>query len=246
VWIYVINTDLEPDLYTGSIAINFADPDIPGKNIPVSYDVKSGPCLVISRDTINFGKLVKDGPSPQSKAFNISNGCGGILNWKLFCTDPCLSVTPEEGLSNNQDIAVNLDIAGLDVGEYDERVIINSANASNSPDSVIVIFEIIDPPIICVDYDQECFVADSGGIIPESKQVYVFNCGGGELDDLAIEQNIGWLDCTVISLTVNEYYLELTVNTTILPKGKYTGSIIFRSEKSTNKEVPVEICYEIK
>jgi peptidoglycan/xylan/chitin deacetylase (PgdA/CDA1 family) len=91
------------------------------------------------------------GSNPASQTLNIWNSGGGTLEWTANDNADWLSLNPASGSSTGSQnpVAVSADLAGLESGAHNGTIVVTSDNASNSPQSIPVTFNVsASPPAI--------------------------------------------------------------------------------------------------
>ncbi|MBI4582270.1 MAG: family 10 glycosylhydrolase, partial [Planctomycetes bacterium] len=115
------------------------------------YDFALGaPTPQIVLDTTSFNHTIDLGQTLPNDSFSIAtaSGCGPV-NYRITDNAAWLSVSPSMGtaVGAEQDlIAVNYALDGLDVGSYAATITIIDPGASNSPRTVAVTLDILTPP----------------------------------------------------------------------------------------------------
>jgi hypothetical protein len=98
----------------------------------------------------------EDGSNPPDQTLTISNISDATLNWEIACECNWLEIDPNSGSSTGEanEVTVSVDTAGIIKGKYSCNVIISDPNASNNPQIVTVILEML--PIM-LNYDAESY-----------------------------------------------------------------------------------------
>ncbi|MHC4476555.1 MAG: right-handed parallel beta-helix repeat-containing protein [Planctomycetota bacterium] len=95
--------------------------------------------IAIDQEYLDYYALVGE-RNPVEQWIKIRNCGGGTLNWQIVHHSSWLQAVPERGRSTGEidQIALQVDTAGLPFGEYASEVTIFDANALNDPRKVLV------------------------------------------------------------------------------------------------------------
>ncbi|MCP4218274.1 MAG: hypothetical protein GY765_26800, partial [bacterium] len=94
------------------------------------------PHITLNRDGLHFGAVFGE-PAGGAQQFLVANGGGGTLNWTASPSDTWIQVDPSSGTADTL-VAVSVDVAGFEAGDYPGTITITDANADNSPVSVTI------------------------------------------------------------------------------------------------------------
>ena len=231
--------------HTGTITI--ADPN--ASNSPQTVGVtlviakKPPPQIFVTPSSLSFSAQ-EGGPNPSSQAISIRNNGEGTLDYRITKDADWLRVNPGRGTSTGQDIThtVSVEIAGLGKGTYSGNLIISDSEAVNSPQMVEVTLVLAEqpPPEIDVSPASLTFGAKEGGANPDPQNIRVRNSGQGTLN-YRISDDAGWLSVspTTGSSTGQDNNHSVSVNTSGLSKGTYTGKITVNEASSSRVRVLV-------
>lgn len=88
------------------------------------------------------------GENPASQQLQVKNSGAGTLTYTISCDMNCVIISPASGTSTGSvnEHTVSADISGLSLGNHTGTITITCSNATNSPMTVNVNFEISRPP----------------------------------------------------------------------------------------------------
>jgi hypothetical protein len=105
----------------------------------------SGPYIGILDETFDFIAL-EGGANPEEQYLTIYNPGDGMLDWSIEFDEPCdwLTFSPSSGKSSGEldEVILNVETSGLDMGIYESQLLITSKSALNSPQIVTIILDI--------------------------------------------------------------------------------------------------------
>lgn len=104
------------------------------------YTVGTPPQISLSRSRLNFGSVIGEGTT-NSQSFLVSNSSVGTLSWSATDDKPWLSCTPASG-TNSGVVTVSVNATGLSRGSYTGTITVSDSNASNSPQTLSVSFNV--------------------------------------------------------------------------------------------------------
>lgn len=145
---------LKPGTYSGVIAIASADPP-QSVQVPVTMIVTAAPqTIVIPQSGLTFF-AVQGGGLPPPQSFNILNGGQGQMGWSVSATTQSggdwLGVNPADGTSSASStsappqIRVNVYPGTLPPSIYYGSIIVTAPGATNSPQIVSVVMNLLAP-----------------------------------------------------------------------------------------------------
>ncbi|HLG93411.1 MAG TPA: BACON domain-containing carbohydrate-binding protein, partial [candidate division Zixibacteria bacterium] len=224
----ITTTGLVPNTYADTLVILSGDASNSPQEVPVTYTVTSAQTAVLSLtpgDTINFSASQGGDPtSPQT--LQIRNTGSGSMTWSLGGGIPSwLSVIPPGPATAPTDVQLTAVPGSLVPGFYSHTLQVFSGQATNSPQSVVVNFEVTQPPVpvLQVSDDLFTFEATEGQANPAPQPLTIFNGGGGDLNwNLASDQT--WLFPANASGT-NTGNLSVSVSIANLAAGPHTGHL---------------------
>ena len=136
-------------------------------------------------------------------------------------------------------VRVSINTTGLAVGTYTGSVVVTSSSASNSPKTIPVTLT-ISPPALTVSPNSLVFTYIQGGTIPTPQMLSVGSTGAA----LSFTVNTSggtWLTATGSGNTPGS--VSVSVNTTSLSGGTYSGSAVVSSPTASNtpQTIPVTL-----
>lgn len=202
----------------------------------------SGANLVVTPDTLNFS-ATEGGSNPAAQAISITSD-GTPLNISSITDDQgWLSVAPTSGTTPlNPSASIN--ITGLPAGNYSATITVNSPDAQNSPQTVIVNLTVAAAPIsnLIVAPDSLAFTAQEGGSNPAAQSLTITS------DNAVLNFNVNddqpWISfAPPQGQTPNA--VNISVDITGLPDGVYVGSVTIASAEADNSPVVVPVTLTI-
>src|SRR3990170_1578908 len=134
-------TGLQVGVYSTSIIIESQGAWNSPKAIPVILKVKSNvPTIVLSSKRFGFS-AVEGGNNPNPQRLSINNSGGGTLNWSASKKADWLSLSAYQGTAPS-DIQFSINISGLVVNSYYDYIVISCNDATNSPESILVVLTV--------------------------------------------------------------------------------------------------------
>lgn len=197
--------------------------------------------LVVSTDSLHFEAL-EGGSSPALQTFTISSD-GVPLPFTLNENSDWLVPSPVQG-TTDRTISVQINTIGLTSGLFLDSIVIESAEADNSPQQVMVSLEIIPPPpTINVNPAEFFFNAVAGGANPDDKILTITNSGGSTLD-WTVTNSQPWLSL-LPATGLDSGDVTLSVDITSLPFDTYFDTIVVSAIDATNDPVSVPVSLSV-
>ncbi len=218
--------------WSGSEIITFRATDPGGlfDEDPATFTVSASTAsLVLNTDTLFFSSY-EGGPDPAGQPVIITNGGAGSLNWEASEGVDWLSLAPTSGTAPGQ-FTATVAILGLNIGKHTTTITITSAEATNSPQSVVVILDIYDDVDILLTPDNLSFTALVGET-PDPQSITITNASpsGIEFPWGAVETT-PWLSLNPTNGT-SPSTVEFSINTTGLMPGSYEAKVIVKQVSS--------------
>lgn len=220
------------------------------------------PTLVISQSGVRFQVTQGDTAPPPQTIFVANPGAGSLAFTAAASTlsgnSTWLSVTPTAGSSTTATPAglnISVDPTGLAAGNYYGLVNITAPGATNSPQVVEVVLNVVamctstclgGTPDVLVSPTGLIFVAQAGSN-PASQIVQVANSSEGDFPfstQITFQQGNGWFSATPASgeLPANQSLpLSVSVNAASLTPGIYNGTLQVQVEAAGVFNYPVAI-----
>ncbi len=196
-------------------------------SVRVSFIITPAQTAVISLtpDTINFSASQGGDPS-GTQTLLIRNTGTGTMVWSFDGGIPeWLSVIPPGPALAPRDVQLTAVPGSLVPGFYSHTLQVFSNQATNSPQTVVVNFEVTEPPVpvLQVSDDILTFEATEGQADPPTQPLTIFNGGGGDLNwNLTSDQS--WLFPANASGT-NAGNVSVSVSIAGLSAGPHTGHL---------------------
>jgi hypothetical protein len=114
----------------------------PRIDVYAALDVTS-PYITLSPSPVTF-RASEGGVNPADRSLNITNTGFGTLDWSASDDASWLNLSPLSG-SGDGSATLSVDTTGLTIGTYIATITVTSTNALNSPQTVTVTLEIVDP-----------------------------------------------------------------------------------------------------
>lgn len=202
----------------------------------------AGANLVVTPDTLNFSATA-GGANPAAQAIAITSDGTPLTITSITDNQPWLSVAPTSG-STPLNPNASVDITGLAAGSYAATITINSSDAQNSPQLVVVNLTVAAAPIsnLIVAPDSLAFTAQEGGSNPVAQALNITS------DNLVLNFNVSddqpWISfAPPQGQTPNS--VNVSVDITGLPDGVYVGTVKIASAQAENDSVLVPVTLTI-
>jgi uncharacterized protein (TIGR03437 family) len=244
----VDGSKLTPGPYTGTILVTSPGAGNSPVTITVHFKVNPG-TLVAPNTTLTFTQAA-GGPAPAAQSIAVS-GSPVPLNFTVvsatFNGVNWLSATPASG-ATPASVQVSVNGASLAVAQYTGTVTIASAGAAGSPIAVGVILNVVPPPVLAASATSLSFAYTIGLAAPAAQNLTVTSTGGsGNVPVTAQVQYAGaavqsWLTVTPTASNNTPATFAVSVATSGLAAGKYTGQIVIASPISlASVTIPVTL-----
>jgi hypothetical protein len=222
--------------YTGKVSVTSAEASNSPQEITVTFKVGSDePTIVLNKEALYFSHF-KGNSNPSSQYFQIKNYGLGTMNYNFACEQGWVTILPPSGASSGEwdSISVTVDAESLSLGSHSTAVNITSPEADNSPQTVLISVVVNDednPPIIGLSKTSLNFGATSEITTPP-QYFRIKNIGLGSMN-WTLTENSTWMDCLPLSGT-DEGKITVSVNTSGMVPGEYTGTISVISSEAAN------------
>lgn len=234
--------------YTATLSVASAGATNTPLSIPVTFTVTTPPSITLSSGAVRFVATL-GGAAPAAQNVTVTNGGGGTLaplstsityasgaGW-LTATVTGLTVTLQPTLS-----------ALSASGSYVATVLVASAGAANSPQPIVVTFDVGQPPVIALSGTSFQFTAVQGAANPSPQTVTVTNLGGGTLATPTVSPTYvngsGWVQTTVTG-TSAPYTVSIQPLTTGLAAGTYAATLAIASSGASNSPQTVAVSFSV-
>jgi hypothetical protein len=236
-------TSLNPTTYNGTITVSASGASNTPQTINVSYTVydKQIPVISLSTNTLYFSGA-PGGNKPSDQSFTISNGGNGTLSWTVSDDADWLDLSTSSG-TNTGNVTVRVNTTAMSVGVHYAAITITASGASNSPQTVTVVYTLTALPLISLGKNSIEFTAAQNKALPQTQTVEIKNGGGGTLN-WKVSENTSWLEVTPLSGS-STGILSIKVNTTNLSLGTLTGVINITDTVATNSPQTIQVTYNV-
>jgi hypothetical protein len=213
--------------WSGSEAIIFTATDpggLPDSDTAIFSIAAPVPTIKITPDTLTFSAYTA-GANPAGLPVMVTNIGTGTFDWTASEAVDWLSLSSASGTAPSG-FTVNISITGLTAGTYTGAVSISSAQANNSPRTLVVILNVHNPVDIKLTPDSLGFYARQLGANPGSQSVSITN---GSPSGIAFEwsaaETAGWLALSATTGTVPSS-VTFSVDIAGLTPGDYSTLVI--------------------
>ncbi|MGB5106845.1 MAG: T9SS type A sorting domain-containing protein [Candidatus Zixiibacteriota bacterium] len=214
--------------WSGSETITFraTDPGTLFSEDAATFTVQTSVAVIVLNDDSLFYNGYQGGPNPVGQAIIITNGGNGTLNWSASESTDWLTLTSTSGAAPGG-FTANVAISALTVGQHVASITITSPEASNSPQAVYVVVNIVDDVDILLSSDSLVFTTIVGNN-PPSQQVNISNASPSGISFAwgAVETT-PWLSLTPSSGTAPST-VDFNIDATGLLPGEYAAQVIFK------------------
>lgn len=248
---------LAPGTYQAIVTVAAAGDASPSRALPVELSITAAlPSIQLGSSSVSF--VVDAGaPDPAPQNLQVTNAGGGTLSG-LGASVTYASGQPTDWLvatlspsTAPSTLALAARTSSLVPGTYDATVMISSAVANNSPQTLPVTLTVgTQAPAIALSDPSRAFTATAGGADPASQFVTVSNAGGGALSGLAVAvvypagQATDWLEAALPATTAPAN-LSLQPRTGSLPAGTYTAAVEVRSDVAANSPQTIAVTFQV-
>ncbi|MBH0197295.1 MAG: fibronectin type III domain-containing protein [Nitrospira sp.] len=189
--------------------------------------------------------------NPPAQVITIWKSGNRTKNWTVRTSTPWISVTPSSGtIATEQDqIAVSVNLSGLSAGSYSSNVIISTeSNSGRAVQTTIPIALTVTgstlSPSIRLNPTTLSFSGIAGSTNPTTQLLNISNPTGGTLS-WSLSGNTTWLSLSSASgtTTTETDSISASVNLSGLAAGTYTAAITVAASGATNtpQVIPVSL-----
>lgn len=234
--------------YAATITITSTGATNTPVSIPVTFTVSTPPTLSLSSGAVTFAATL-GGAAPAAQNVTVSNAGGGSLS------PLTTSITYASGsgwltaTASGLTISLQPNLAAVSTaGSYTATVLVASAGATNSPQPIVVTFNVAQQPTITLSNTAFAFAAVEGGGNPAAQTFTVTNAGGGTLASPSITPTYlvgaGWLQTSVTG-TSPTYTVSIQPMTDALTPGTYTATLAVASAGASNSPQWVSVTFSV-
>jgi hypothetical protein len=234
----VNTTGLAAGTYTGTMSVASAGAGNSPRTVIVILNVTAAtPSLTVTPSSLTFNYQI-GGTAPAVQTVSVGS-TGAALSYTVSSTTTSggswLSATPASSTTPGTE-TVSVNTTGLAAGTYTGTMSVASAGAGNSPQTVAVTLNVMAAtPNLTVTPSSLTFNYQIGGTAPAVQTVSVVSTGAALSYTVTSTTTSGgsWLSATPASSTTPGTE-TVSVNTTGLAAGTYTGSITVTSSGAAN------------
>ncbi len=228
---------LAPGTYTGTITVTMPGASNSPQSVAVTLVIAASPVLSASPGALSFYYQLGSSITPDPQTFSVSSS-GTPLSYTVTAQagtgDNWLSATPSAG-STPGVVTVAVNPGSLAVGTYTGTIRLESAGASNSPQTVAVTLVVSATPMLLVAPSTLTFNYQVNALIPPA-QVLTLKSSGTQLASIATVTTASGQNWLAVSPAVSTTpgTLSVSVNPVGLPVGTYTGTITVSAPNASN------------
>jgi hypothetical protein len=227
-------TGLTVGSYSGSVTIAATSAGNSPLTVPENLTVVN-PSIVPSPSSLRF-TYATGGTPPAAQSLSI-NSNGAALSYTVSASGGTwLSVTPASGTTPSS-VSVSVNITGLAVGTYSGSITIAATGAANTPVTVPVTLTVT-LPALTVTPSSLTFSYTRGGTAPAAQSVSITS--NGSALSYTVSTSATWLVVTPTSGTTPGS-ISVSINTTGLAAGTYTGTVTITSSGASNSPRTVSV-----
>src|SRR5579859_2996578 len=239
-------TGLTAGTYTGSVSIASGGALNTPQAVAVTLNVTPKPNLTVTPSTLTFNYQI-GGATPAAQSVSVGS-TGSALSYTATSSTNSggnwLSATPASSTTPGSE-SVSVNTTALAAGTYTGSVSIASSGAGNSPQIVSVTLNVTSPNLT-VTPSPLTFNYQIGGTMPVAQSISVGSTGSALSYTATSSTNSGgsWLSATPASSTTPGSE-SVSVNTTGLATGTYTGSVSIASSGAGNSPQTVAVTLNV-
>ncbi|MEK7401856.1 MAG: BACON domain-containing carbohydrate-binding protein [Gemmatimonadota bacterium] len=219
---------LATGVHTGTITVSATG--IASQTVSVTLAVTQPPTIGLSTTSLTFN-AVAGGANPASQTVSLTNTGGSTLAWSAISNNSWLSAQAASGTAPAT-LTVSATTGSLVAATYNGSITVTGTGATNSPQTISVTFIVATPPAIGLSTTTLAFNGNTGAASPADQTVTVSNSGGGTLSWTASD-DASWLTVAPTSGGAPST-ITVSVNTTGLAAGTYTGTITVSATGASN------------
>jgi hypothetical protein len=245
-------TGLAADTYVDTVEVTSAAASNSPQYVEINLQVSEPPkSLVTSEDTLFF-TTVQGAGNPTPQAFTVSEEGGTNIPFTVTETPEVDWITLGNASSTTpDDVTVSIDAmtggAGgteLPAGDYEDSLIVASAEADNSPIYVVVMLTVEPPPkFLAVTPDTIEYSFVQGGTPPPTQSVLVSETGGENIA-FTLNTTAPWLTPTADSL-VTPVDVDMVVDFGSLSLGTSFDSVEIALAEADNSPIFAYVSVEV-
>ena len=214
-------------------------------SIEVSYEVIDEPSLGVTPDELVFAALV-GGANPAPDLLVVRNEGTGRLDYSVTESASWLSVSPGGGAlsaGGRTDHQVSVNAQGLDLGTYEDVLLVEAPGAAGSPRQVAVRLIVAEVPPLVVEPTRIEALATASAPVPAPRAVSVSTSGDADARWTASADR-GWLSVSPTS-GLGDGTLTLEFDPSGLAFGRHVGAVTVTAPGLAGSPRSVEVELEV-
>ncbi len=235
-------TGLSAGTYNGTITIADAGATNSPQTVSVTLTVNAiARSIVLNPTTLSFS-ATRLGPNPANQTIALTNGGDGTLSWTASSNQSWLAVSPASG-TGDATLTASVDITGLAAGTYNGTIAVTDGGASNSPQTVAVTLTVAPKQNSIAPSPSSLTFTAKRTTNPATQTVAVNNTGDGTLAwtaSVSTQSGGSWLAVSPSS-GGNGTVVTVTVTSSSLPPGTYSGTLTITDASADNSPVQVPV-----
>ena len=233
----VNTTAMAPGVYTDTVVVTSTEANNSPKNLVIRLGIDAVPkFLATSVDTLYFSATEEDEiPAPNN--FEVFETGGYNISFTATENASWLDLSGISGITPDT-ISASVNSTTIAPGTYFANIIVSSTAAENSPQTVVVKYELErGPRVLAIDPANVHFVILEDGPLPSSQTFKVFETGGHTISYSAFE-NINWITLSGVSGVTSDT-VTVSITSTNFSPGLYRDSILISSTEADNSPIYV-------
>ncbi len=201
------------------------------------------PTIKLTPDSLYFQAL-QNGSNPAGQDVAITNIGQGTLNWTATESISWLNLSSGSGTAPSN-VTVTVDNTALAAGVYKDSVEISDPTATNSPQYLVVVFEIFSEFPVIDPVPDSIFVVGSETQNPYNRILNIENDGGGTLQ-WSLTKTKPWLTLSVdtgSAVQGSPGTVTLSFNRLLVDFGKQYDTITISSTNAINAPIKVPVTF---
>lgn len=224
---------LAAGIYTATVSVSASPASNSPRTLTVTLTVTPPPTIQLSAASAAFTSIV-GGAAPAAQVITVSAGDGGVisaLTRSIRFGQPAQAgwlTATLNATTTPASLTLQALPGSLPTGTYTATVSILSPNASNSPQTIAVSYEVTEQPRLVVSQSAISFAAPFGGPNPAAQEVLVSNAGGGGARPFQMEVVYGGSDAFLEffnTVLTTPSTLRFRPNVVGLAAGQYSATI---------------------
>jgi hypothetical protein len=200
----------------------------------------SNPNISLSTSSLTFN-AVQNSSIPSYQTFTVNNTGDGTLNSSVSSNQSWLTVNPTSNVGNGGTVTASINTTNLTPGAYNATITVTDANATNSPQTISVTYNVAQQPIISLNKSSLSYNAVQNGSLPSGQTFNISNTGGSTLN-WTVSDDASWLDLSQSSGS-GSATITASINTTALSPNTYYATITITDTNASNNPQTISVSY---